>query len=211
MKLKKNKLQNIKEAIVYMGPHKVRQMMKAEREMAKRRFRRQRNRNRLAEPGIHDCIVVLDRLKPTFNIGKIFRSAEAFGVREIHLVNIEFFDPAPGMGAFKWVPAVFHNTFLTCYSELLKNKYTPFILEPGGGDCIGTAALPQKSAFIFGHEEYGFSFEPDLYPAVQRLTIPQFGRSQSLNVSVAASIVLYEYTRQHADTSQSTQAISNCP
>ncbi len=34
------------------------------------------------------------------------------------------------------------------------------------------------------------------WAAAQRLTIPQYGRSESLNVSVAASIVLYEYVRQ---------------
>lgn len=194
-----------------MGPHKIRQMMKAEREMARRRFRRQRNKNKLATPGIHDCIIVLDHLKPTFNIGKIFRSAEAFGAKEIHLVNIEFFDPAPGMGAFKWVPAIFHNTFLSCYSDLKKNKYTPFILEPGKGVNIKAFNLPKKSAFILGHEEYGLSFEPDLFPDIKRLTIPQYGRSQSLNVSVAASIMLYEYTRQHADIGQSDQAVSPGP
>lgn len=185
-----------------MGPHKIRQMMKAERDMARRRFRRQRNKNRLAAPGIHDCIIVLDHLKPTFNIGKIFRSAEAFGAKEVHLVDIEFFDPAPGMGAFKWVPAIFHNTFLACYSELVNNHYTPFILEPAKGDCVSETGLPQKSAFIFGHEEFGLSFEPDLYPEIKRLTIPQFGKSQSLNVSVAASIILYEYTRQHSNTNE---------
>lgn len=188
-----------------MGPHKIRQMMKAERDMARRRFRQQRNKNRLASPGIHDCIIVLDHLKPTFNIGKIFRSAEAFGAREVHLVDIKFFDPAPGMGAFKWIPAVFHNTFLTCYSELVNSAYTPFILEPGKGESINSINLPKKSAFIFGHEEFGLSFEPDLYPDIHRLTIPQFGRSQSLNVSVAASIILYEYTRQHNCTSQNCQ------
>ncbi len=181
-----------------MGPHKVRLMMKAERDMAQRRFRRQRNKNYLAKPGVHDCIIVLDRLKPSYNIGKIFRSAEAFGAKQIHLVNIEFFDPAPGMGAFKWVPAVFHNTFLACYTQLVNQGYTPFILEPGKGSSIIQSKLPAKSAFIFGHEEYGLSFEPDLYPKIQRLTIPQFGKSQSLNVSVAASIILYEYIRQHA-------------
>lgn len=180
-----------------MGPHKVREMMRAEREMAKRRFRRQRNKNYLATPGIHDCIIVLDHLKPTYNIGKIFRSAETFGCRELHLVGIDFFDPAPGMGAFKWVPTVFHNRFLNCYAQLLEKGYTPFILEPGQGCPVMDKALPQKSAFIFGHEEYGISFEPDLFPEVQRLTIPQYGKSQSLNVSVAASIILYEYVRQH--------------
>ncbi len=179
------------------GPHKVRAMMKAEREMARRRFRRQRNKNYLSKPGIHDCVIVLDHLKPTYNIGKIFRSADAFGVHEIHLVGIDFFDPGPGMGAFKWVPAIFHNNFHSCYASLINKGYIPFILEPGKGKSITRTALPLKSAFIFGHEEFGISFEPDLFPEIKRLTIPQFGKSQSLNVSVAASIILYEYIRQH--------------
>jgi tRNA G18 (ribose-2'-O)-methylase SpoU len=170
--------------------------MKSERELAKSRFRRQRNKNYLAQPGIHDCIIVLDHLKPTYNIGKIFRSAEAFGCREIHLVGIDFFDPGPGMGAFKWVPAVFHSEFFTCYTQLITRGYIPYILEPGQGMPVMETALPKKSAFIFGHEEFGISFEPDLYPEINRLTIPQYGKSQSLNVSVAASIILYEYVRQ---------------
>lgn len=193
-----------------MSPHKIRMMMRSEREAAKRRFRQQRNKNRLARPGIHKCIIVLDHLKPTFNVGKIFRSAETFGCHEIHLVGIEFFDPAPSMGAFKWVPAHFHQRFMTCYAQLLERGYTPFILEPGSGEAIMEAPLPEKSAFVFGHEEHGISFEPDLFPEVKRLTIPQFGRSQSLNVSVAASIILYEYTRQHGRT-QDRQTVPGPP
>jgi tRNA G18 (ribose-2'-O)-methylase SpoU len=191
-----------------MGPHKVRLMMKTERDLAKRRFRRQRNKNYLAEPGVHDCVIVLDHLKPTYNIGKIFRSAEAFGASEIHLVGIDFFDPAPGMGAFKWVPAVFHDNFFSCYTNLVNKGYTPFILEPGKGNSITKTDLPKKSAFIFGHEEYGISFEPDLFPKIKPLTIPQFGKSQSLNVSVAASIILYEYTRQHGKINNESGTLS---
>jgi tRNA G18 (ribose-2'-O)-methylase SpoU len=56
--------------------------------------------------------------------------------------------------------------------------------------------LPHKSAFILGHEEFGCSFVPDDYPQMQTLTIPQFGSVQSLNVSIAASVVMYEYVRQ---------------
>ncbi len=180
-----------------MGPHKIRQMLKSEREMAQRRFRRQRNKNLLANPGIHDCIIILDHLKPTFNVGKIFRSAEAFGTREVHLIGIDFFDPAPGMGAFKWVPATFHSSFYPCYTELTNRDYTLYTLQPGTGALIMDEAFPRKSAFVFGHEDTGISFEPDLFPNVRQLTIPQFGKSQSLNVSVAASIILYEYIRQH--------------
>ena len=180
-----------------MSPHKIRQMLKSEREAARRRFRRQRNKNYLAKPGIHQCIIVLDHLKPTFNVGKIFRSAEAFGAREVHLVGIDFFDPAPAMGAFKWVPARFYRQFYPCYLDLLQRGYTPYTLEPDTKTCISQTHLPAKSAFIFGHEEFGISFEPELFPDMKRLSIPQFGKSQSLNVSVAASIILYEYVRQH--------------
>jgi tRNA G18 (ribose-2'-O)-methylase SpoU len=178
------------------GPHKIRQMMRAERVRAQRRFRRHKNRNMLADPGCHSCVLVLDHLKPTFNIGKIFRSAEAFGCKEIHLVGIDFFDPAPAMGAFKWVPAFFYSRFNTCYAHLINQGYTLFILEPRQGEPVMDVMLPEKSAFILGHEERGLHFEPDLFDRLRRLTIPQYGRSESLNVSVAASIVLYEYVCQ---------------
>lgn len=59
-----------------------------ERQIARKNYSRQRLLNRLAEPGPHRCIVVLDHLKPQFNVGKIFRSADAFGMREVHLTGI---------------------------------------------------------------------------------------------------------------------------
>ena len=182
-----------------MGAHKIRMQMKRERENAQRRFKRQKQRNVLASPGIHDLIIVLDHLKPSYNIGKIFRSAQAFGVKEVHLVGIDFFDPAPGMGAFKAVPAIFHDNFAPCYTMISAKGYTPVILEPDKGDSLMECRLPQKSAFVFGHEEFGISFDPAGYKGVARLAIPQYGAVQSLNVSVAASIVMYEYARQHVD------------
>lgn len=42
----------------------------------------------------------------------------------------------------------------------------------------------------------GLSFEPAQWPGVQTLTIPRYGPVRSLNVSIAASIALYEYARQ---------------
>lgn len=193
-----------------MGSYKARMIIKEAKEEARRQFRRHRNKNRLAVPGIHKCIIVLDGLKPTFNIGKIFRSAEAFGCHEVHLIGTDFFDPAPARGAFKHVPAKFHTRFISCYAELLERGYTPFILEPGQGAPVMDVDLPEKSAFVFGHEEFGISFEPDLFPQVERLTIPQYGRCQSLNVSVAASIILYEYTRQFAGRDLQPQAPHPC-
>jgi tRNA G18 (ribose-2'-O)-methylase SpoU len=94
------------------------------------------------------------------------------------------------------VPARFHETFDACYQALCERGYTLFTLEPECGDALSDVALPTKSAFILGHEEVGISFDRNDYPAVRCMHIPQFGRMESLNVSVAASIVMYEYVRR---------------
>jgi len=162
------------------------------------RFERARRRNLVdAAPGLHACLLVLDGLKPDFNIGKIFRSADAFGAREIHLVNVPYFDPEPAKGSVRWVPFVRHPDFDACHRALRERGYRFLTLEPGRGRILGREELPLKAAFVFGHEEFGLSFSRQDYPDMQAVTIPQWGRVQSLNVSVAASIVLYEWTRQH--------------
>ena len=162
------------------------------------RYTKERQKNLLAKAGVHQFMLVLDRLKPGFNIGKIFRSAEAFGANAIHLVDIPPFDPAPAKGSFRKVPAVFHENFADCHACLRDDGYTFFLLDPEGATSLCRAELPTKSAFVLGHEEFGFSFSPEDYPQLQKLAIPQFGSVQSLNVSIAASVVMYEYVRQHA-------------
>jgi tRNA G18 (ribose-2'-O)-methylase SpoU len=162
-----------------------------------KRYEKHRRRNLLARPGDKEFVVVLDHLKAGFNVPKIFRSAEAFGAHEVHLIGIGPFDPAPAKGAFKNVPARFHEDFDSCYHDLLARGYRLFALEPDCDNALATTALPRRSAFILGHEERGISFAREEYPQVECLTIPQLGRVQSLNVSVAASIVMYEYLRQY--------------
>ena len=174
-----------------------REHLRAERRNALKRYEKHRRRNLLAKPGERQFVVVLDHLKAGFNVPKIFRSAEAFGAREVHLIGIGPFDPAPAKGSFKNVPARFHDDFESCYRELLKQGYRLFALEPDCDNQLPTTALPEKAAFILGHEEHGISFERSDYPQVECLGIPQLGGVQSLNVSVAASIVMYEYLRQY--------------
>ena len=180
-----------------MGLHKLRRKLAAQRKVARKRFERQRRANLMAASGRHQFIIVLDHLKPAFNIGKIFRSADAFGAREIHLVGIDFFNPAPAMGSFKWVPARFHDSFESCFEQLDHQNYTIFALDPDADMALTSASLPERSAFVFGHEEYGLSVDRNRYPGLKFLRIPQIGKVQSLNVSVAASVVMYEYFRQH--------------
>lgn len=168
-----------------------------ERQLARKNYDRQRLLNKLAAPGPHAGIVILDHLKPQFNVGKIFRSADAFGMREIHLIGINYFDPGPARGSFKWVPAHYHSSFDNCYEVLRQRGYRLFATGPEGGETLGGCSLPAKSAFVFGNEGIGLSFDPSGYDDIQLIRIPQFGKVQSLNVSVAASLVMYEYIRQH--------------
>ena len=166
------------------------------RSQALRRYAKQRQRNLLAKPGERSFVVVLDHLKAGFNVPKIFRSAQAFGAREVHLIDIGPFDPAPAKGAFKAVPARFFDDFSESYRSLRESGYKLFTLEPIGGTPLCECDLPENSAFVLGHEEMGLSFQRADYPDIRSLTIPHSGAVESLNVSVAASIVMYEYVRR---------------
>ena len=101
------------------------------------------------------------------------------------------------------MPARFHDNFRDCYDELSGRGYRFFAMD---GQCEHpghSLSLPEKSAFIVGNEGLGLCFDPADYPDVKCLAIPLIGNMESLNVSVAASIIMYEYNRQHpikADT-----------
>lgn len=178
-----------------------RSQRKAERDARQRqveqRYHKQRQRNAMAQPGPHDFALVLDNLKAGFNVPKIFRSAQGFGAAAIHLVNIGIFDPAPAKGAFRKVPARFHDTIGPALDSLLADGYQLYALTAGGDARVGVEALPRRSAFVIGHEEFGLSFDPHAHPRVKTLAIPLYGGMQSLNASIAASIVMFDYVRQH--------------
>ena len=147
-------------------------------------------------PGPFPLVLVLDHMKPTFNIGKIIRTANALGVREVHLVGIPVFSPKPCKGTLRRTRTQPFDTFADSYARLAEEDYALFALAPQGEETLGAVELPPRSAFIVGHEEYGLSFDPKAYARVRRLRIPQFGAVQSLNASIAAAIACFEYLRQ---------------
>ena len=71
--------------------------------------------------------------------------------------------------------------------------YTPVCIEQGGEN-IKECKFPEKPCFIFGNEGDGIPDEI-LNSCRYKIEIPQFGVLRSLNVSTAAGIVMYEYTR----------------
>lgn len=150
-----------------------------------------------AKDGPHEIIIVLDHLKQDYNIGKIFRSGEILGVKRIFIVGTKFFDCIPAKGTVRKLKCEMFPTWEECFQRLKEIGFTLFALDVKGDKYLGKFELPLKSAFIMGHEEFGLTFDPSLYPEITLIKIKQFGKTQSLNVSVAASLVMQEYVRQH--------------
>lgn len=148
-----------------------------------------------AEPGQSSVVLILDHLKPNFNLGKILRSAYAFSVKEVHIIGTQFFNPYPAKGAFKFVPVRFHTSYHGSIEDLRQQGYSIYALDAKGEHSLGKCDLPQKTAFLLGNEGLGISFSYK-EEGIQSLGIPQYGKMDSLNVSIAASIALYEYTRE---------------
>ncbi len=163
----------------------------------KKKYQQHLIQGRHLEAGPHPFILVLDGLKPDFNVGKIFRSAHAFGVQEIHLVKIPFFNPNPALGTLKATKILEFQSMEESLASLRERQYQIYALDGRGSSRLGKVEFPKKSAFILGHEEFGLSFSLQHYSDIVPLSIPQFGVVQSLNVSVAASLVSFEYVRQH--------------
>lgn len=166
------------------------------REFVKKSFERQRLLNKMmGRPGPFPYVLILDHLKVDFNIGKIIRSAEAFGAHGIDIVGTGFFDPMPAKGCTKRVPWTMINTFLEAYQARKEEGYTFYAFDSEAPVSLHEEKFPDKSAFILGHEGFGFSFKKEHYPEIKYVKIPQIGKVESLNVSVAASIVMYEFVR----------------
>lgn len=166
------------------------------RHYAQKTFLRQQLLNKMMRrPGAFPYVLILDHLKVDYNIGKIIRSADAFGVQEIDVVGTSFFDPLPAKGCTKRVPWNLVRTFYESYARHAENGYTFFAFDPDAEVSLHEAQFPDKSAFILGHEGFGFTFKKENYPAIKWIKIPQVGQVESLNVSIAASIVMYEFVR----------------
>lgn len=172
-------------------------MSRTKNEKIQRRFLQEKYLNAIrSQPGPTGLRLVLDHLKPDFNVGKIFRSADAFGVREVLLVGIPWFDPGPAVGSFKHVRARFYASFADAHKDLVAEGVAIYNLEPEAGTLLPGAELPQDCALVLGNEGIGQSFSRAAFPGVGALRIPQYGRAQSLNVSVAAALGMYEYCRR---------------
>lgn len=148
-----------------------------------------------------DLTVVLENVTDPHNISAVMRSCDAVGVQELYVLNTKIarhkkWGAKSSSSAAKWLTIHQFDDAAACFSALRK-KYDRILttyLEPGAAN-LYTLDLTQKTALIFGNEHAGVSDEIRSL-ADGNFMIPQMGMIQSLNISVACAVCLYEAFRQ---------------
>jgi TrmH family RNA methyltransferase len=149
-------------------------------------------------PKERELVAVLDRIADPGNAGTILRSAEWFGVNRVALGPscVEVFNPKvvrATMGALFRLLCYENTDLRSCLEQLKGHGYRLIATSSTGSASIGP--VTDRIAVVVGSEANGVS--PELLQLCdERVSIPRFGHGESLNASVAASIVFYEYSRQ---------------
>lgn len=144
-------------------------------------------------------LIINDKIEIPGNLGTIYRSADATNVDGIILVdavtklnNIKLVHASRGMNVLiKTAYASFKETI----DFLLDNNFNIYIGEPIEGTSYDKVNFDGKIAIVVGSERYG-SNPLWLDYDVNRVFIPMSGEITSLNVSIAASILMYEVKRK---------------
>ena len=167
--------------------------------MTPKRFEKIRN---VVEKRQKYFTVVLENIHDPHNVSAILRSADAVGIDKIYLIYNTNKFPKIGRissgSAKKWIQLERYSGVKDCFQKLKKEKfkiYSSFIFEIEKNRSLYDIDLTQKSALVFGNEHTGISEEAkNLSDGC--FMIPMHGMVQSLNVSVAVAICLYEGLRQ---------------
>ena len=146
--------------------------------------------------------VVMENIHDPHNVSAIFRTCDAVGVPKINLLyTLESFpriSKTSSSSANKWIDVEKFKNTEECYSNLRSQGFRVYasMLNKNAVN-IFDIDLTQKVALVFGNEKRGVSPEAEKL-ADETFYIPMRGMIQSLNVSVAAAVTLYEAQRQRA-------------
>lgn len=148
-----------------------------------------------------DITVVLENIIDPHNLSACLRSCDATGIMKVSLVY-DGSQPYPKLSktssasASKWVETILYNSIDECYNEL-KNNGFKILTTAMTAESISLYEIDftEKIALVFGNEHFGVS-ERALNLADGNFLIPQVGIIQSLNISVACAVSVYEAFRQ---------------
>ena len=164
-------------------------------------IKKQLTDNEETEPSKRQTVIILDKITDPHNVGAIIRSCDQFGAS---LVIIPEHNSASNIasneiigrssaGASAWVPVAIVKNLVRATEQLKQAGFWIYGADAGGQNITGLS-FAQKSAIIMGSE--GSGIDALLQKNCDTIvSIPTCGKIDSLNVSVAAGVLLYEVYR----------------
>ena len=149
---------------------------------------------------INPFLIVLDQIQDPHNVGAILRTAEICGVEAIILPekgSAQLNDTVAKTSA----GALFHlkifrlSVLEKCFEFFNECRISSFALLPGAEKSMYNIDLKKSLALVVGSEGQGVRKNISRLCS-NRISIPQFGKVDSLNASVASAVILYEVVRQ---------------
>ncbi|PIK13645.1 RNA methyltransferase [Halobacteriovorax sp. JY17] len=140
--------------------------------------------------------LVLDNLRSSFNVGSLFRTAEAIGIKEIHLCG---YTPTPensktaksALGTDKWIKWKYWESSLDCVDNLREQGVEILAFETEkNADSLSRISEIRECAIVLGNERYGLN-QSILKRADRILKIDLGGKKNSLNVGTCGAIAMY--------------------
>lgn len=147
-------------------------------------------------------IVVLENIRSAYNVGSVFRTADAFLIEAIYVTGYSAKPPhkeikKTALGAEETVSWKCFKTSEEAINDLRKENYKVFAIEQAVNSIKLNAAnfLPdEKIAMLFGNEVSGVE-QSTIHLCDGCIEIPQLGMKHSLNIATAAGVVLWELVR----------------
>jgi tRNA (guanosine-2'-O-)-methyltransferase len=148
-----------------------------------------------------DLAVVMENVHDPHNISAVMRTCDAVGIQNIYILNTQIprhkkFGKTSSASALGWLTIHEHSNTEQCMREV-KSRYDKVYATHLGVEShsLYDLNLTEKVALVFGNEHAGVTEECLKY-CDGNFIIPQVGMVQSLNISVACAITLYEALRQ---------------
>jgi 23S rRNA (guanosine2251-2'-O)-methyltransferase len=145
---------------------------------------------------MRSIVVILDNIRSALNVGAILRTCDGAGVEKVLLCGItpnitHYKVSKTALGAEFKVEVVQCPDTVQAAKELEKQGYSIYVIEQSPtAKQLQQLELPEKIAFIFGHEATGV--QPKVLENLpQHIELPMLGHKNSLNVATTVGIVLY--------------------
>ena len=148
-------------------------------------------------------ILILDDIRSLHNIGSVFRTADAFLIEKIYLCGITAVPPnkeihKTALGATETVDWEYQSDILSVIEQLKKQGTAVYAIEQVESAIFLNDFQIDKNnkyALIFGNEVFGVSQEA-IKICDGTIEIPQLGTKHSLNISVSAGIVVWDFFKK---------------